>query len=40
MDSGSQRTYITDMLKNKLGLVQEKTELLNLNTLGNDKVEG
>ncbi len=39
MDSGSQRTYITDTLKNKLGLVPEKTELLNLNTFGNDKVE-
>ena len=39
MDSGSQRTYITDTLNNKLGLVPEKTELLNLNTFGNDKVE-
>ncbi len=39
MDSGSQRTYITDTLKNKLGLVPEKTELLNLNTFGDDKVE-
>ena len=39
MDSGSQRTYITDTLKNNLGLVPEKTELLNLNTFGNDKVE-
>ncbi len=37
MDSGSQRTYVT--LKNKLGLAPEKTELLNLNTFGNDKVE-
>ena len=39
MDSGSQRTYITDTLKNKLELVPEKTELLNLNTFGNDQVE-
>jgi hypothetical protein len=39
MDSGSQRTYITDSLKNELGLVAEKTEVLNLNTFGNDQVQ-
>ena len=39
MDSGSQRTYITDSLKNELGLVAEKTEVLNLNTFGNGQVQ-
>ncbi|CAB4039364.1 Hypothetical predicted protein [Paramuricea clavata] len=39
MDSGSQRTYITVSKKNKLGLVPEKSEVLNLNTFGNDQVE-
>jgi hypothetical protein len=39
MDSGSQRTYITDSLKNELGLVAEKTEVLNLNTFGNDQIQ-
>ncbi|XP_028409237.1 uncharacterized protein LOC114531819, partial [Dendronephthya gigantea] len=39
MDSGSQRTYITDTLKNKLGIVSEKSEVLNLNTFGNDQIE-
>ncbi len=39
MDSGSQRTYITDSLKNELGLIAEKTEVLNLNTFGNDQIQ-
>ena len=38
MDSGSQRSYVTESLKNKLGLIPEKTELLNLNTFGDDKL--
>ena len=33
-DSGSQRTYITKDLKNRLGLKTIKTETLNLNTFG------
>ena len=37
MDSGSQRSYVTESLKNKLGLVPEKTDELNLNTFGDDK---
>ena len=37
MDSGSQRSCVTESLKNKLGLVPEKTEVLNLNTFGDDK---
>ena len=37
MDSGSQRSYVTESLKNKLGLVPEKTEVLNLNIFGDDK---
>ena len=37
MDSGSQRSYVTESLKNKLGLIPEKTEVLNLNTFGDDK---
>ena len=39
MDSGSQRTYVTDALKNKLSLNPERSEVLNLNTFGNDQVE-
>ena len=37
LDSGSQRSYITNHLKRKLGMIPIKTETLNLNTLGNDK---
>ncbi len=37
MDSGSQRSYVTESLKQKLGLVPDKTEVLNLNTFGDDK---
>ena len=37
MGSGSQRSYVTESLKNKLGLIPEKTEVLNLNTFGDDK---
>ena len=33
-DSGSQRSYITKDLKNRLGLKTAKTETLNLNTFG------
>ena len=39
MDSGSQRTYVRDALKNKLSLNPERSEVLNLNTFGNDQVE-
>ena len=39
MDSASQRTYGTDALKNKLSLNPERSEVLNLNTFGNDQVE-
>ena len=39
MDSGSQRSYVTESLKNKLGLIPEKTEVLNLNTFGDDKFQ-
>jgi hypothetical protein len=39
MDSGSQRTYITNPLKNELGLVAEKSKVLNLNTFGHDQVQ-
>jgi hypothetical protein len=37
MDSGSQRTYITNGLKEKLGLQPTKTETLKLNTFGGDR---
>ena len=37
LDSGSQRSYITNHLKRKLGMIPIKTETLNLNTFGNDK---
>lgn len=37
MDSGSQRTYVTDGLKEKLGLQPTKTETLKLNTFGGDR---
>ena len=36
LDSGSQRTYITNSLKKRLGLVPIRTETLNLNTFGNE----
>ena len=37
LDSGSQRSYITNHLKRKLGMIPIKTETQNLNTFGNDK---
>ena len=37
MDSGSQRSYVTQSLKERLGLEAEKTEVLNLNTFGDDR---
>ena len=37
LDSGSQRSYITNHLNRKLGMIPIKTETLNLNTFGNDK---
>ena len=37
LDSGSQRSYITNHLKRKLGMIPIKTETLNLNTFANDK---
>ena len=37
MDSGSQRTYITNSLKEKLGLQSKRTETLKLNTFGKDR---
>ena len=39
MDSGSQRTYVTDALKNNLSLSPERSKVLNLNTFGSDQVE-
>ena len=33
-DSGSQRSYVTDRLKSRLGLKPKKTETLHLNTFG------
>ena len=36
MDSGSQRSYITNSLKKRLGLVPIGTETLNLNTFSED----
>ena len=38
LDSGSQRSYVTDQLKEKLGLNSLGTETLNLNTFGDDRV--
>ena len=37
IDSRSQRSYITNHLKRKLGLIPIKTETLNLNTFANEK---
>ena len=37
LESGSQRSYITNHLKGKLGLIPIKTQTLNLNTFGNEK---
>ena len=37
MDSGSKRTYITNGLKEKLGLQPTKSETLKLNTFGGDR---
>ena len=37
LDSGSQRSYCTNALKQKLGLVPTKTETLNLNTFGDER---
>lgn len=37
IDSGSQRTYITNHLKERLGLQPTKTETLKLNTFGGDR---
>ena len=37
LDSGSQRSYVTNALKEKLGLVPTKTETLNLNTFGDER---
>ena len=37
LDSGSQRSYFTNHLKRKLGLIPIETETLNLNTFGNEK---
>ena len=36
-DSGSQRSYITEVIKAKLGLRSLKTEKLHLNTFGDSK---
>ena len=36
LDSGSQRTYITNSLKKQLGLIPIRTETLNLNTFGDE----
>lgn len=38
-DGGSQRSYVTEDVKQKLQLNAEKTELLNLNTFGSEKSE-
>ena len=38
LDSGSQRSYVTEQLKEKLGLDSLRTETLNLNTFGDDRV--
>ena len=37
LDNGSQRTYITDELKNKLQLTEENTQEINLNTFGSER---
>lgn len=37
MDSGSQRTYITNDLKERLGLQPKGTETLKLNIVGEDR---
>ena len=37
MDSGSQRTYVTNSVKEKLGLQTKRTESLKLNTFGKDR---
>ena len=37
LDSGSQRSYVTNHLKRKLGLIPIKTKTLNLNTFCNEK---
>ena len=37
LDSGSQRSYVTNHLKRKLGMIPINTETLNLNTFGNEK---
>ena len=37
LDSGGQRSYITNHLKRKLGLIPIKAETLNLSTFGNEK---
>ena len=37
MDSGSQRSYVTESLRKRLGIVSETMEVLNLNTFGNDR---
>ena len=39
LDLGSQRSYITDELKDKLGLAPISTEVLNLNTFGSNKYQ-
>jgi hypothetical protein len=38
MYSGSQWSYVTQSLKERLGLEAERTEVLNLNTFGDDRV--
>ena len=38
LDSGSQRSYVTNSLKSKLNLNPVKTETLNLNTFGNKRL--
>ena len=38
LDSGSQRSYVTNSLKSKLNLTPVKTETLNLNTFGDQRV--
>ena len=37
LDSGSQRSYVTTALKERLKLAPLKTETLNLNTFGDDR---
>lgn len=38
LDNGSQRSYVTDHLKERLGLEPVRTETLNLNTFGDERV--